>query len=71
MATKVVEIRNSIEGKVERVELSREAAKHVVALIRPSLREADAGKTTVEAVSDKLVEAIRAERVRFNLDGVL
>lgn len=30
MASKVVEIRNIVEGKVERVELSREAAAHLI-----------------------------------------
>lgn len=30
MTPKVVEIRNIIEGKVERVELSREAAAHLI-----------------------------------------
>jgi len=30
MAAKVVEIRNIVEGKLERVELSREAAAHLI-----------------------------------------
>jgi hypothetical protein len=30
MSSKVVEIRNSVEGKVERVELSREASAHLI-----------------------------------------
>ena len=51
--------------------LSREAAKHVVSLMRPSLREADEGTKSVEDVSEALIAAIRAERVRFNLDGIL
>ena len=49
--------------------LSRSFAKHVVSMIRPNLRDADGQDQT--AMQEAILKAIRDEKTRFNLSGIL
>ena len=65
MAPKVVEIRNIVEGKVERIELSRESAAHLISAMYAGFAPMKLTGPMMESATD--FGSMRGLRRRFCL----